>query len=326
MRSVCKHVLVNTLKISSAALISIGIAAIWELDYAISAGTVAILTIQPTKHETIKTAFGRLLAFVSALIIAYLCYGLLGYTLLGFFVFLPLYVLVCQLLGWYSSIVVNSVLISHFLTAGGMDLHALLNEGRIFGIGVTIGVIANLHLRKNVDYIEELKESTDYQIKTILNQIAERVLNKDAAWDNGDCFVELKDSIRRAKNVADMNYKNQLRNRDNYDMEYIRMRDRQCQVLYEMYKNVYQIHTTPITAEKIASFLQEMSAAYHKMNTGEELLTHFRELDESMKSKPLPTERAEFEDRARLFTLLRHMEEFITIKVEFAEKQNIQRV
>ena len=36
-----------------------------------------------------------------------------------------------------------------------------------------------------------------------------------------------------------------------------------------------------------------------------------------MKSTPLPVERNEFEDRARLFMLLRRIEEFLMIKKEF---------
>lgn len=324
MGSIRKRVIGNTIKIASAAIISIIIATLLQLDFAISAGTVAILTIQPTKRETIQTALGRLLAFFSALLIGAFCFNMLGYRLWSFALFLLIYIWVCQIVGWYSSMAINSVLVSHFLTVGSMNMHTLLNETQIFLIGVTIGVLANLHLRKNVNYIEELKESTDSQIKKILNHISHRVLDKDALPDSRDCFVELWDSIRKAKNVADMNYKNQLRKHDNYDMEYIRMRERQCQVLYEMYKNVQQIHTTPITAEKIANFLREMSDTYHKTNTGQELMVHFRELDESMKSKPLPTERIEFEDRARLFNLLRHIEEFILIKVDFSKEQKVE--
>ena len=37
-----------------------------------------------------------------------------------------------------------------------------------------------------------------------------------------------------------------------------------------------------------------------------------------MKSRPLPVTRAEFEDRAELYTLLRDIEEFIKIKVDFS--------
>ena len=39
-----------------------------------------------------------------------------------------------------------------------------------------------------------------------------------------------------------------------------------------------------------------------------------------MKSKPLPVERKEFEDRAMLFSLMRKIEEFVLLKIEFSEK------
>lgn len=321
MKSISKHKILNTIKITSSALLSTIIATMLQLDFAISAGMVSILTIQPTKRETIQTALGRLLAFVCALLIATLCYGLLGYTLWGFAVFLFIYIFVCQIFGWYSSMAINSVLVSHFLTSGHRGWHAFFNECQIFIIGMSIGVFANMHLRKNVNYIEELKESTDSQIREILYRIADRVLDREITNKEAHYFDALDDSIRKAKNVADANYKNQLTIRDRYDIEYIQMRENQSRILYEMYKNVHQIHTTPITAHRISGFLREMSDMYHKSNTGELLLAQFRELDESMKSKPLPTERMEFEDRARLFNLLRHIEEFIQIKVEFAGRQ-----
>lgn len=319
MQFINRAAIFNTIKISLAAVISMLIATALNLDYAVSAGVVSILSIQPTKRETIKTAVGRLLAFLCALMIAFVCFELLGVTLIGFAVFLVIYILVCQIFQWYSAMAVNSVLISHFLTAEGMNLQTVTNESLIFLIGVGIGILANLHLRKNVDYIEELKENTDNQIKKILHRMSERILDSDMSDYNGDCFVILKDSIRNAENVAETNYNNQLRSGDDYDKAYIQMRDRQCQVLYEMYKNVRRIHTTPITAKKVSDFLEEMASAYHKTNTGKELMEKFRELDASMKSQPLPTERVEFEDRARLYSLLRYIEEFLQIKIEFAE-------
>uniref|UniRef100_UPI004056617D aromatic acid exporter family protein n=1 Tax=Acetatifactor sp. TaxID=1872090 RepID=UPI004056617D len=315
-----KKIAFNTIKISLVAMIAIFLATILQLNYAVSAGTVAILSIQPTKRETVKTAAGRLLAFICALVISVICFELLGYSLAGFAVFVVLYILVCQIFGWYSAMAVNTVLMSHFLTVGNMNFNTVSNECLIFLIGVGMGVLANLHLHKNVDYIEELKENTDNQIRRILHRMSERILNSDMSDYNGECFTELRDSIRKAKNVADENYNNQLICNDIYDKEYIRMRERQCQVLFEMYKNVCQIHTTPITARKISDFLEQMSSVYHKTNTGKELMEQFQEMDLSMKSKPLPTGRTEFEDRARLFYLLRYIEEFIQIKIDFAEQ------
>jgi len=322
MKFVGREKVLNAIKIAIAAILATMIATTLDLEFAISAGTVSILTIQPTKRETIQTALGRLLAFLLALLIARLSYGLIGYTLWGFALFLLLYIFVCQMFGWHSSMAVNSVLISHFLTWGSMSLYPLLNECKLFVIGMGIGVLANLHLRKNVSYMEELKEETDSQIRGILYQIADRIMDREVENLGETYFAALIDSLRKAENVADANYKNQLTIKDKYDIEFIHMRERQCHVLAEMYKNVHQIHTTPITARKIAVFITDMADKYHKNNTGAELMLEFKELDMSMKEKPLPIERLEFEDRARLFHLLRQMEEFIQFKVDFFEKQN----
>ncbi|MBQ3514038.1 MAG: hypothetical protein IJA32_09630 [Lachnospiraceae bacterium] len=319
-QSIRKDIMVNTIKIAGAAMIAIFIAVAMKVEFAVSAGVVAMLTIQPTKKETIKIALGRFVAFITALLIAYGSFTLFGYGMEAFMIYLVLFVLVCQIFRWYSAMAMNSVLISHFLTFGVMNGETLRNEIILFCIGVGVGIIANLHLRKNVNDMERLKEETDAQIKKILSRMSERILDRDISDYNGDCFLILGNSIRRAKNVAEENFNNQFGSKDVYDKEYIAMREKQCEVLYEMYKNVRTIETTPITAGKISAFLSRMAEVYHKNNTGKELLEQFEELDEGMKHQPLPVERKEFEDRAKLYGLLRHIEEFIKLKIEFAEK------
>lgn len=316
-----KEKIISIFKISFAAIISILISLKLGLEHSVSAGIVAILTIQPTKKETIITAFGRFIAFIVALIIAYCSFEILGYGYIGFSLFIIGYVLVCVVFNWINAISINAVLVSHILIAENMNIHTITNEALIFLIGVGIGIIANLHLKKNVFYIEELKEINDFQIKEILFSMSKRILTKDGTEDNLEAFIELKKSIRKAKNVAEENYNNQLLQNDIFDIEYIKMRDNQCHMLYQMYKTVRTLNTTPITAEKISKFLEEMAKTYHKDNTGEELLKKFYKLNDSMKSKPLPVEREEFEDRAKLFMLLSYIEEFIQIKVEFSKRE-----
>lgn len=320
MKIISKQLLFNTAKTATAAILSILFASLLKLDFAISAGIVTILTIQPTKKETIKTALGRLYAFMVAMAIAYVSFHMIGFHVEAYFLYLVVFIFVCQIGKWHSAIAMNSVLISHFITFGNMELHAICNEVVIFGLGVGIGIGANLHLRKKVHYIEELKLGTDEQIIRILSRMSERILSQDKSDYNGECFASLKTQIQRAKNVAEENFNNQFGSGDIYDMEYIKMREEQIQVLYEMYKNVRAIHTIPATAEKISVFLREMSEVYHRNNTGKDLMEQFLELDASMKSQPLPVERNEFEDRAKLFGLLRSIEEFIQIKKDFAKK------
>lgn len=312
--------IINSLKIVAAAVSAIVAAQLLHLDFAMSAGIIAILTIQPTKKETIRTALSRLCAFGAAMVIAFLSFKILGITLIGFFAYLLMYIFLCQFMRWHSAMAMNSVLISHFVSLGIMDMAAVRNEIGLFIIGVGIGFLVNLHLHKQVDYVEQLKRETDEQIIKILSRMSERIMNKDISDYNGECFEMLRRHIRKAKNVAEENFNNQFTSADTFDMEYIAMRDRQCQVLYEMYKNVRCLNTSPITAGKISRFMKNMAEVFERGNDGRELMRQFEEMDLYMKSQPLPTEREEFEDRARLFCLMRSVEEFIKIKVEFAQK------
>ncbi len=315
-----QNLLANSIKIVLAPVIGILIALRIGLDFPISAGTVAILTIQPTKRETIQVTLGRLYAFAVALVLSSIIFKIFGVNYTGFLCFLALFIFVCQLLSWKVAMVTNIVLISHFVSVGEMSSATIRNEIMIFFIGATCGIIANLHLRKRVDYIEQLKRETDEQIVWILHLMSKRVLDKDIPEYNEACFNALKKSIRHAKNVAEENYNNQFKKNDKYDIQYIAMRDRQYLVLYEMYKCVRQINTTPHTANTISDFLKKMSLEYGRENDGKSIMKDFHKMDMDMKSRPLPMERKEFEDRARLFYLMRSIEEFIEIKMDFARK------
>ncbi len=321
MKIMNKNIIINSIKIVLAAVISIILAEIAELDFSIAAGIVAILTIQPTKKETVNTALGRLYAFVVALVIAYVSFTLIGYNIPAFFVYLVIFIFVCQIFKWYSAMAMNSVLISHFVSLGVMNMDTLINEVMIFVIGVGIGIVANLHLRKKTDYIEQLKKEADEQIVRILSRMAERIINKDISDYNGECFVRLKDQISMAKTTALENYNNQFNSEDTFDLEYIDMRDKQYQVLYEMYKSARQLDSSPSTAERIAHFLKSMSEVFHKDNDCKALMEEFKAMDDYMETQPLPVTRQEFEDRAHLYVLMRNIEVFIQIKLEFAKAQ-----
>ncbi len=315
-----KNIIINSIKIIIAAILAILLAQLLELEFAIATGIVAILTIQPTKKETVATALGRLYAFIVALVIAYVSFSFIGYNVTAFFVYLVFFIVMCQIFKWYSAMAMNSVLISHFVTFGRMDMTAVCNEVLIFVIGVGIGILANLHLRKKVDYIEELKSKTDAQIVKILKRMSERILNKDLSDYNGECFQVLNRQLAEAQHVAELNYKNQFQKGDIFDQEYISMRDRQRHVLYEMYKDVRFLYGTPGTAKRIADFLRDTAEVFDKDNDALALMEQFQEMNQYMKSQPLPVTREEFEDRARLFSLMCNLEEFLQIKMEFSKK------
>ena len=312
-----KRIIIDSVKVSIAVALAIAIANIFQLEYAISAGIVAVLSIRPTKRETLQLAVGRLLAFIIALLLGAISYRIFGFTQVAFWIYMIPYVFICYLKKWTAAITMNSVLVSHFLTYQSMDMHHILNEVLIFVIGVSVGIMMNLNLHHKEEYIENLKNQTDEQIVKILKVIAHCIQDAKAADYNTDCFRELEHLLREAKNAAEENYNNRLRKRDVRDMEYIAMRQRQYNVLLDMHKMAKTLETKPHTAHIISDFFEKMAKEFHRGNDGVALLESFKEMDSYMKSQTLPAERQEFEDRAKLFIMLRYVEEFIMIKKEF---------
>lgn len=317
---ISKNIIFNTIKITLASVVAIVIAMKLGLQYSTAAGIIAILSIQRTKRETINTALGRMLAFVSAMVIAFISFEAVGYNVAGFGIYLIFFIGICLVMGWNSAMAMDSVLITHFLAAGNMAPELIVNELLLFILGVGAGVIANMHLKQDVNTIKQLVEKIDEQMVKILMRMSEKILIEDKSDYNGGCFDKLKDCLYEAKTIALDNMNNQLRNPDMFDMEYVKMRERQCQVLNNMYKNIRFIRTTVAQAGKISVFLRQVAMEYNKDNTVEQLIEDFKLMDESMKNEPLPVERSEFEDRAMLYALLRQLEEFLNIKKEFADK------
>lgn len=315
-----KQVITNTTKIFLAAMAAILAAELLSLDNSISAGIVAILTILPTKKETIRTAVSRFLAFVIALVIAAVSFYLFGFGLTGFLIYLALFIFTCQIMGWTSAMAMDSVIISHFLLFGSMAPKHLVNEILIFVIGVGIGIAANLSLRKNEADMKRYRDEADEQIRSILRRMSERLPLEDKHDYNGDCFHQLDRAIFQAEEMARTNYANQFRKDDTFDLRYIDMRRRQRHVLMEMYKLIRRIHSNPLTLQRIADFLRQIADEYDARNDVRKLLASFDTLWQEMKETPLPVTREEFEDRARLFALMQDIEEFLLIKAEFSRE------
>ncbi|MCI5519813.1 MAG: aromatic acid exporter family protein [Treponema sp.] len=317
-----KSIITNTIKITLAAVLAILCAQALQLDFAVSAGIVAILSVQPTKKETLRTALARLLAFAVALVISITLLNFLGFTVPVFFLYLLLFILVCQWRKWISAMAMDSVLISHFLSFGKTGLPEIKNEVLLFLLGVGFGILVNLILHKKTDYIEELKNKTDEQIKLALHRMALRIQNPDLADYDGSCFSSLNKSLFTAKKQAEENYNNQFSKKDTFDTLYLEMREKQTKILYEMYKAARNLQAIPPTAGLLSDFLEKVSNEYHKDNDVKALLEELALIHNKMKSLPLPQARSEFEDRANLFILMERLKEFLQIKHDFMIAQN----
>ncbi len=309
--------IIKASKIALAAVLSILAANLLGLKYAVTAGIITVLSIQNTKRETLKTARNRGLAFLCALVIAYICYSWMGFRVRAFILYLFLFAFLCLTAGWGEAIAMDSVLISHFLTEQGFGMEMIVNELLLFIVGTFFGILINLHLRKKEDEFDKLSMQVDEEIKGMIHRMAENLMREDKTGYNAECFVRLEDKISLAKECAIRNWNNTLWSQSSYELDYIRMRENQSRVLRNIYDSIVCIQMLPAQTIQVAAFFEEIEAQYHRENDVEELLEILEKMLSDMKLEALPQSRKEFEARALLFYTLMQLEEFLRLKNRF---------
>ncbi len=317
--------LTKALKISIAAVFAIATANILGLTNPVTAGIITVLSIQNTKRETLKTAANRAAAFVCALLLAAICYKILGFTILAFSVYLFFFSLLCLSAHWGEAIVMNSVLMSHFLSAKSFGFDMIFNELLLLVIGIFFGILINLHLRRKETEFEILSSIVDEEIKGILQRMSQRLCDEDKHGYNDNCFVRLEEKIESAKECALKNYNNTLRNVSAYELDYIKMRENQSRVLKNIYKSIIMITNQPRQTSDISEFVKHIVAQYHRDNDVSELLNELKEMFENIKHQKLPQSRDEFEARAVLFYILKQLEDFLRLKNQFIVAYRMSR-
>ncbi|MCI5952995.1 MAG: aromatic acid exporter family protein [Lachnospiraceae bacterium] len=308
---------VKSLKIALAAAIAIAVAGELGLKYSATAGIITVLSIGNTKRETLKTAVERGLAFLCALLLAAGCFGVFGYTLPGFTVYLLLFALLCLCVGWGAAIAMDSVLITHFLGEQSMAPVFLLNEVLLFFIGTGMGILVNMHLhRKEADF-RRLSDEVDSQIKGILHRMSLWLPREDKSEYGSGCFEKLDKALEEARLCAAANYNNSVLERNPRELDYIEMREKQSIILKGIYENIKSITFLPEQAKQVAELFGKIEEDYHRENTVEELLNSLGKLLEEMKQQELPASREEFEARAILFYILMQTESFLNLKRDY---------
>lgn len=312
-----KNSFVKSLKIALAAVLSIAIAGELGLQYSATAGIITVLSIQNTKRETLKSARNRGLAFLCALLLSFLCFSLMGYSLWAFAVYLLIFAMICLCAGWAEAIAMDSVLITHFLTEKSFTPDIMGNEVLLFLIGTCMGILVNLHLHRKEKEFNRLADEVDIQIKGILHRMSLWLPREDRSEYGSDCFERLEEALKAAKLCAAANYNNALLGGDARELDYILMREQQSIVLKEIYGNIKRIEYLPSQAKQVAELFGQIEQGYHKNNTVEELLERLEELLTDMQGQELPVSREEFEARAILFYILMQIKGLLQIKREY---------
>lgn len=313
----------RTIKTVIASVLAILIATQLHLLYATAAGIIAILSVGNTKKTSLKSGLGRVLSLGLAIILSFICFTTLGFHPWAFGVFLLVFIPLSVRFNLADAIVVNSVLITHFLVEKSFSWQMILNETLLMTIGVGLALLLNLYMPDNEKQLKEEIKAIEEDFRTIIFAMAAHLnLEKIAPLD--DACLDLRAKLRAALNQAHIHQKNQWISEEDYYSEYFSMRLAQLRILRDMVNLLIEIDIDGLFVDELRKVLISTAENFAEENDGKLILWQIEAVYQNYRQKPLPQTREEFENRALLFQFLQSFRSFVEIKAIFY--QNEQKI
>lgn len=315
-------------KLAAGGTAAIYIASRLQLQYHISAGTIAILTLMTTKWETVRLSLARLFTFCITVCLAFLSFHFIPNTLAAYCCFIFVLVFLTNTLGWQATISVNAVTGAHFAYSGDFSLNSVFNEFLLVMIGIITAFILNLiqdnqnHRKKLISNMRYTEEQLQHSILDLAAYLSGQEMSY-SVWDD-ICFLEkqLKTFIEEAFEYQE----NTFHSHPGYYIDYFEMRLNQCHVLHNLHYEMKKIRTMPVQAQIVSQYMEYLAHYVVEMNVPEPQLHRLHQIFQDMKKEHLPKNREEFESRALLYHILMDLEEFLIFKQRFIKGLNSRQI
>lgn len=313
----------RTIKLTLATCLAAWLADFLGLTYSTSAGIIAILSISDTRRSTAKLAGNRFLSTLLALAIGSLAFHFLGFNLGALALYIAVYVPLAFRLGWEIGITPSTVLVTHLLLEKTISWLLIGNELTLFLIGTSFALLANLYMPSRQQEINSYHEQVKEQLKKILLRF-EYFLKSGDGRNDATLIKELDTILQEALQLVYLDHSNHLFHQTNYHIHYFEMRQAQNRILEDMAGNINNCQLAASESLILARLFSKTAQQLSQENPAHELVEEIETCLALFRERPLPKTRQEFETRAMLLQLLRDLETFIKIKVEFY--QNYQKI
>ena len=309
-------------KIAFATTIAILLAQAFQLEYSVSAGIIAILSVLDTKKSSVTIALQRVLSTILALVVAIILFQLIGFNTLVFGMYLLIYIPLAYKLKVEVGIAPCSVLVSHLLLEQSTSIGWLTNELFLMIIGTGVAILFNLYMPSKETQLNQLRDEIETKMTQILMEFDSILRKCHTNKIVGILLKELHKDLKKAEKLAYLEYNNQLFNQDeDYMIQYFDMRQQQVKILTEMSVDLGVCALPTKQNLVLAHLFYRTAKQLHESNPVDALSQDIQALLTDFRNSDLPKTREEFENRASLFILLTDFTRFIQIKKEFYEQQ-----
>lgn len=306
-------------KTAFGAILACFIASYLDLRYSLTAGIIAIISIQTTKSYGLKLAIERFLAVLLGISIFIVFVYFLGFSYVTLGIFILIFMPLCIKFNLLQGFLVTIVLSTHILGDKSIEPHFLFNELLILTIGLSVGNIFNLYMPTNEKTINKLKKKVEKIIIDILMDTSETLKCTCVSINEEKNFNDLKSTIEEGRKFSILDYDNSFFDKCDDNLNYFSMRRRQYRILKRVRHCFKRLYITYDHSLVLSDFISHMARNIESHEFTFSLLEQLRDLKVMFSKMPLPDTREEFENRAILFQLVQEMEEFLKTKAEYLD-------
>lgn len=315
-----KYIYNLAFKMTISATISLLIADFLKLDYATVAAVIAILSIQDTRKKSLLVAKNRVIACLVGLALSVIIYKIIGHNAIAFGVFLIIFIPLTSRFNVEEGLIASVVLSTHLLVASNVTVIMIKNELLLMIIGIGISSIANLFMPSLEDSFKEDKEHIENNFRIIISKMSKSLITQAVDIDEQNIINEIEKILEKSKDRAYKIVNNNFINSKFYYTDYINMRINQFNIIKRMRGHFEKFYMSLEQTKLIAEFTKSVADNIREDNDCKDLMNRVRELRAGFKEMELPKSREEFENRAQLLQFLNDMEEFLSMKRDFAIK------
>lgn len=314
-----KKRLLQAIKIAIGSSAAIYVAEVLNLEYAISAGSIALLTLVTTKWETVKLSWFRLVTFLVSSVLAWVVFTQIQSEWLAYGIYIFLIVIVSEEFGWKATISVNAVIGMHFMAKRDFEASFVFNEFMLVLIGITVAVVLNLfydYAGQRKDLVRNMRY-TENRMQMILGAIAAYLADKEMQYDIWAAIRELESQIHVFIDDAYEYQDNTFQSHPEYYINYFEMRMKQCNTIHNLHYEMKRIRKMPQQALIISEYVLYMMEYVTERNEPTAQMDKLKEIFQYIKEDKLPTTREDFESQAMLYHILMDLEDFLIYKKRF---------
>jgi uncharacterized membrane protein YgaE (UPF0421/DUF939 family) len=306
----------RTAKTAIGTALSISLAQYVGLHNFVSAGIITLLCIQVTKKKSLRTAWARFLACITAMVFSFVFFEGIGYHPVSITLLLLVFIPTTVMLKATEGIATSSVILLHFYAAKQFTLSLVMNELSLIIIGIGVALLVNMYMPSVEKQLKEYQRIIEDLFRIIFKEIVKYLRTNESHWDGKELMLTA-DMLQQAKTLALRNVENHLLRNEDWYYHYFRMREKQFEIIERVLPLVTSITYTVEQRNMVADFIDELSDAIHPGNTAMKFINQLQEMKKNFEEMPLPKTREEFEERAALLHFIKEMEQYLIIKSQF---------